>query len=660
MEGHNHKNPGQSGDGHGGHIAKYRNRFWVCLILTLPVLALSETIQKWLNFEFAFSYREFLLIGLSTIIYFYGGWPFLTGSVKEIKEKRPEMMSLITLAITVSFGYSVASILFNFGRDFFWELATLIDVMLLGHWMEARSVIGASKALDELVKIIPAKAHLVKDGQTIEVNADELEVGNIALVKPGEKIPSDGKIVSGSSSVNESLITGESKPVAKSEGDKVIGGSINGEGSLKIKITKTGRETYISQVIKMVKEAQQSKSKTQDLAAKAAAGLFYAALASGAVTYAAWFFIGQADQALSRSITVLVIACPHALGLAIPLVVAISTSITAKNGLLIRNRRAFENTRQIDAIIFDKTGTLTMGEFGVENIISSAINDTLSMAAAVELYSEHTLARAIVSYAKEQDIEIPKAKNFKSIPGKGARAIIDSKEVIIASPNYAKELNIKNGNLDEAKKAEEKGKTVVHVIVDSKIIGSIALANQIRTESFEAVKKLKQMKIKTYMLTGDAEKVAESVANELGIDEYYAEILPDEKADIVKEIKKKNKKVAMVGDGINDAPALATADVGIAIGAGTDVAIESAEIILVKNNPLDAVRIIKFSEKTYSKMKQNLWYAAGYNIAAIPLAAGALARFGIILNPAVGALLMSLSTVAVAVNAQTLRKNSKL
>jgi len=643
---------------HSTHIAQYKNRFWISLILTLPVLLLSEMIQAWLGFEFDFPFQGIIILVFSSVIYFYGGWPFLRDTLTEVKNKKPGMMTLISMAISVSFFYSISAIIFNLGKDFFWELATLIDVMLLGHWMEARSVMGASRALDELVKIIPARAHLIKGETTVDIDVNELKIGDIVLVKPGEKIPSDGIVIEGASSVNEALITGESKPIDKDLKDNVIGGAINGEGALKIKINKTGDQTYLSQVIKLVSEAQESKSKTQDLANKAAAILFYVAAASGTITYIVWLIIGLPEIALERSVTVLVIACPHALGLAIPLVVSLSTSITAKNGMLIRNRKAFESVRNIDAIVLDKTGTLTTGQFGVTDISSPAVNDALALAAAVEIKSEHIIAQAIVESAQEKNIKIPKTSNFKAIPGKGASAIVEGKKVIVGNRNLALESNVKLN--EDAQKLEEQGKTTVYVIADKKHIGTIALADQIRPESKDAIQKLKKMNIKTYMLTGDSERVARSVAEELKIDNYFAQVLPGEKADYVKSLQKQGLKVAMVGDGINDAPALATADVGIAIGTGTDVAIESAEIILVKNNPKDAVRIINFSRKTYSKMIQNLWWAAGYNIIAIPLAAGILYSYGIILNPAIGALLMSLSTVIVALNAQTLRKYATL
>jgi P-type Cu2+ transporter len=519
-----------------------------------------------------------------------------------------------------------------------------------------KSVLGASRALEELVKVMPTTAHLVKNGKIEDVPLSQLKPKNLVLVRPGEKIPSDGIVIEGESFVNEALLTGESKPTHKGTEDKVIGGAINGEGVLKIRIEKTGEETYLSQVITLVKQAQMSKSKTQDLANRASALLFYVAVIVGVVTYSAWFLLGHPEIALTRAVTVLVITCPHALGLAIPLVVALSTSITAQNGILIRDRKAFETVRNIDAIVFDKTGTLTEGRFGVSDVISFIPEEELlQLTASVELNSEHIIATAIVKHAQEKNIEIPETESFKAIPGKGAKGKVNGKEVYVGSPNLMNELNV-NVEDKKIKTLQEQGKTVVFVVVDGKLAGVFALADIIRKESYKAIKELQDLGIKVYMLTGDAEEVAELVSKELGITDYFAQVLPDQKAEKIKLLKEKGKKVAMVGDGINDAPALVTADVGIAIGAGTDVAVESADIILVKNNPRDVSKVASLSQKTYSKMVQNLWWAAGYNIVAIPLAAGILFNFGIILSPAVGALLMSLSTIIVAINSQTLRR----
>ena len=641
---------------HVHHIEEFKRKFWFSLILTIPILLLSEMIQMWFNFSLKIPFQKEVLFLLSLIIYFYGGWPFLKGLIREIKKRQPGMMTLIGTAISVAFFYSAGTVFLISGKDFFWELATLIDVMLLGHWIEAKSVLGASRALEELVKIMPTTAHLVKNGKIVDVPVSQLKAKDMVLVRPGEKIPSDGLVVEGESFVNEALLTGESRPVHKQIEDKVIGGAINEEGVLKVRIEKTGEETYLAQVIKLVRQAQESKSKTQDLANRAASLLFYVALGVGIITYLTWFLLGSSNLALERSVTVLVIACPHALGLAIPLVVALSTSITAKSGILIRDRRAFELVKDVDAVVFDKTGTLTVGKFGVSEVISFIPEDELlKLTASVELNSEHIIATAIVEYTKDKALEIPQADEFKAIPGKGAYGKVEGKELYVGSPSLLKEMKIETED-KEIKELQEQGKTVVFTVIDGKLVGAFALSDRIRKESYEAVKKLKEIGVKVYMLTGDAEEVARWVAKELDIDDYFAQVLPDEKAEKVKFLKEKGYRVAMVGDGINDAPALVTADVGVAIGAGTDVAIESADLILVKNDPRDVPRVTDLSQKTYSKMVQNLWWAAGYNIFAIPLAAGVLSNFGIVVSPAIGALLMSLSTVIVAFNSQTLRE----
>jgi len=643
-------------DGHAHHIVEFKRKFLISLILTIPILILSETIQEGFNFSITIIFQQETVFILALIIYVYGGLPFLRGMYKEIQNHQPGMMTLIATAISVAFFYSTATVFIIVSKDFFWELATLVDVMLLGHWIEAKSVMGASRALEELVKIMPTTAHLVKNGEVVDIPVTDLKKDNVVLIRPGEKIPSDGIIIEGETFVNEALLTGESKPVHKKSENKVIGGSINDEGVLKVKIEKTGEETYLSQVISLVREAQSSKSKTQDLANRASALLFYVALSVGIITYLVWFLLGTADVALERSVTVLVIACPHALGLAIPLVVAISTSITAKSGILIRDRKAFETMRAVDVVVFDKTGTLTEGKFGVTNVVSLIPEkELLELASAIEFNSEHIIAKAIVDYAKEKQIMIPETTEFNAIPGKGAKGKVKEKTVYIGSPNLLEELNLELDNEDIVK-LQKQGNTVVFVIIDGKLAGAFALSDKVREVSKEAVRKLKENGVKVYILTGDAKEVAASVSEELGIEDYFAEVSPDQKAEKIKSLKEKGLKVAMVGDGINDAPALVTADVGIAIGAGTDVAIESADIILVKNDPKDVVRVADLSKKTYSKMVQNLWWAGGYNIIAIPLAAGLLNNFGVVVSPAIGALLMSISTVIVALNSQTLRK----
>jgi Cu2+-exporting ATPase len=642
---------------HAHHMQMFKKKFWISLALTIPILLLSETIQMWLNLTWIrVPFQREILLVLSAIIYAYGGLPFLQGMVQEIRDKQPGMMTLIGTAISVAFFYSVATVVLITGVDFFWELATLIDIMLLGHWIEAKSVLGASRALEEIVKIMPTNAHVLKNGEVTDVPVAQLNAGDLVLVRPGEKIPADGVVAEGESFVNEAFLTGESKPVHKEKEGEVIGGAINGEGVLRVRIERTGEATYLAQVIKLVRQAQESKSRTQDLANRAAGLLFYAALGVGIVTFVVWSLVASTGVALERTVTVLVIACPHALGLAVPLVVALSTSITAKSGILIRDRKAFEMIKDVDAVVFDKTGTLTEGKFGVSDIVAYIPEEKLlALTASIELNSEHIIAKAIVGYADEKGVKITNAKDFRALPGKGAYGKVSRNEVYVGSPALLGEMKIEMNDL-KIKALQEQGKTVVFTVVDGKLAGAFALADRVRKESKEATAKLKELGVKVYMLTGDSEEVASWVAKELGIDEYFAQVLPDQKAEKIKALKEKGYKVAMVGDGINDAPALVTADVGVAIGAGTDVAIESADIILVKNDPRDVPKVRDLSQKTYSKMIQNLWWAAGYNIIAIPLAAGALYNFGVLLPPAVGALVMSLSTVIVALNSQTLRK----
>jgi len=642
---------------HAHHMKEFQRKFWISLVFTVPILLLSEMIQMWFGLTWIrIPLQKEVLFLLSLFVYAYGGLPFLKGLVQEIKARQPGMMTLIGTAISVAFFYSAATVFGLAGKDFFWELATLIDVMLLGHWIEARSVLGASRALEELVRIMPTTAHLVKDGEVVDTPALQLKIGDIVLVRPGEKIPSDGIVVEGESFVNEALLTGESKPVQKTMKDKVIGGAINGDGILNVRIEKTGEETYLAQIIQLVKQAQESKSRAQDLANRAAALLFYVALSVGIATYAFWFLFGNPDVALERSVTVLVIACPHALGLAIPLVVAISTSITAKNGILIRDRRAFEMIKDVDAVVFDKTGTLTEGKFGVSDVVS-LIPETelLMLTASVELNSEHIIAKTLVEYVQEKRVEFSRTDEFRAIPGKGAYGKVEDKKIYVGGPNLLREMNIEVVD-QKMKLLQEQGKTVVFTVVEGKLAGAFALSDRIRGESREAVSELRKKGLSVFMLTGDAEEVARSVARELKIDDYFSQVLPDQKAAKINLLKEKGHKIAMVGDGINDAPAIISADVGIAIGAGTDVAIESADIILVRNDPRDVLKVMDLSKKTYSKMVQNLWWAAGYNIITIPLAAGILSSFGFVLPPAVGAIIMSLSTVIVAFNSQTLRK----
>ena len=643
---------------HEGHVTEdFKRRFIISLIFTIPILALSPFIQDLFRFKLEFPGSIYALFLLSTFVYFYGGYPFLKGFFNEIKDKNVGMMTLIATAISAAYFYSSAVVFGLKGEVFFWELATLIDIMLLGHWIEMRSVLGASRALEELVKIMPSEAHLIKDGQTVDVKVETLKPGDRVLVKPGEKIPVDGAVIEGETSVNESMLTGESKPVTKRAEDNVIGGSINGEGSISVEVRKIGSETYLNQVIELVRQAQESKSKTQDLADNAARWLTIISLSVGAITLAAWLYFGRDSAfAVERAVTVMVISCPHALGLAVPLVVAVSTSLAAKSGLLIRDRSAFEKARDLQAVVFDKTGTLTEGRFGVTDIVPLADlneNEVLRMTASLEANSEHPIAAGIVNSSKEKGVELVHIHEFKAIPGKGVEGQVQGKRWMVVSPGYLREnkIDLKDERLD---KLAQQGKTVVFLLEENRPIGAVALADIIRKESREAIDKLKSMNIKCMMLTGDNRFVAKWVAEDLGLDDFFAEVLPHEKAEAIKKVQKEYI-VAMVGDGVNDAPALVQADVGIAIGAGTDVAVESADIVLVRNDPRDVASIVSLSKKTYTKMFQNLMWATGYNALAIPLAAGILYSYGILLSPAIGAILMSASTVIVAINARLLK-----
>lgn len=655
-----HKNQKEHGGHHTHMVGDFKKRFYISLIITFPILFLSPMIQMFLSVNWRFNGDMYILFALSTFVFFYGGWPFLTGAKDELKLKTPGMMTLITLAIVVAYVYSSAAALGLATNDFFWELATLIDIMLLGHWIEMRSVMGASKALEELAKLMPSEAHLIdENGHIKDIEISELKQGDNVLVKPGEKVPIDGEIVDGKSTIDESMLTGESIPVEKGKGDEAIGGSINGEGSLTISVKRVGEETYLSKVITLVREAQESKSKVQDLANRAAKWLFYGALAAGFITFVFWVSIGYPISfAMERMVTVLIIACPHALGLAVPLVVSVSTSIAARKGLLIRNRTAFEGARNIQAIVFDKTGTLTKGEFGVTHIHAEGTysdNEIIMYAASVEAQSQHPLARGIITNAKEKGITLAKVTDFESLTGKGLRGTVEGKEVMVVSPGYVKQQNL-TYDQDSFNIWSEEGKTVIFTLIDGELAGMIALADIVRENSKEVLSELKTMGIKSVMLTGDNRKVAQYVGNQLGMDEIIAEVLPHEKSNKIEQIQnEEGLRTAMTGDGVNDAPALVKADLGIAIGTGTDVAIETADVILVRSDPNDVLNIIKLSKATYGKMLQNLWWAAGYNIVAIPLAAGALYSFGIILTPAVGAVLMSLSTVIVAINAKLLK-----
>ena len=654
----------QDHGGHKKHEIMFRNRFWVSLVLSIPVLVYSPTLKDWLGFTPpTFPGSRWITPLFSVIIFFYGGLPFLRMAVPELRDRKPGMMTLISLAIVVAFAYSLATLFFDAGSGFFWELVTLIDVMLLGHWIEMRSVRQASRALDELAQLMPDTAERVRsDGSTEEVPVDELEKGDLVLVRPGASVPADGTVEEGESQVNQAMITGESKPVDKEPGDEVIGGTINGDGSLRVRVTATGEDTALAGIMRLVEEAQESKSETQLLADRAAGWLFYIALGVAVVTAVAWTLaVGFNVDVVKRVATVLVIACPHALGLAIPLVVAITTSMAASNGILVRDRLALERAREIDTVIFDKTGTLTEGRFGVVDMAtveSWADDDALALATAVEGDSEHTIARGIRRAAEDRELTPPSVSDFEAIKGRGVRATREGHPVHVGGPQLLEmlEIDLPDSLVDFRDAARDKGQTVIYLVDDGQVVAGFALADVIRPESQEAVQRLHDIGIEVAMLTGDSEAVARVVADKLGIDRYFAEVLPEHKDQRVTELHEQGQQVAMVGDGVNDAPALTRADVGIAIGSGTDVAVESAGIILVKNNPLDVLRVIKLSQATYRKMIQNLFWAAGYNVIALPLAAGVLAPFGFLLSPAVGALLMSLSTVIVAINAQLLRR----
>ncbi|MEP6673739.1 MAG: copper-translocating P-type ATPase [Ferruginibacter sp.] len=637
-------------------IDDFKKRFYVVLILTVPIILLSQMIQHWLKIDWQFAGSKYVLLGLSTVVFFYGGWPFLKGLVDEVKAKNPGMMFLIGFAITVSYVYSVAIVFGLEGTDFFWELTTLILIMLLGHWIEMKSVAGASKELELLVQLMPADAHMVMPDMLHDVKTDTLKENDIILVKPGEKVAADGVIQEGESYLNESMLTGESTPVQKKVGDKVIAGAINGNGAIKVTVSHAAKDSYLSQVIKLVDDAQKSKSKTQLLADTAAKWLTVIAIVAGISTFLYWYLTGQPLAfAMERMVTVIVICCPHALGLAVPLVVAKSTALSAKHGLLIKNRTAFENARKITIIVFDKTGTLTIGKFQVSKIVSLQKdipeNELIRLASALEQKSEHPIATGILQKVKDLSLTIPATENFNAITGKGVEAMVEGKKILVVSPGYLKENNIALPTTFTANDTE----TIVFVIINNVLSGYIALSDEIRPESAEAIATLKKEKIKSILLTGDNNKVAKSVSETLGMESFIAEVLPPQKLEKIKELQSKGEFVAMTGDGVNDAPALAQADIGIAVGSGSDIAAETAGIVLVNSNPKDIVSLILFGKATYKKMIQNLIWATGYNLVALPLAAGVLYHQGILLSPAAGAALMTVSTVVVAINASMLK-----
>jgi Cu2+-exporting ATPase len=654
----------QGHDQHAGHsVEMFRAKFWWSVVLTLPTLVWSPMIQEWLGFRApTFPGSRYIPATFGTILFFYGGMVFLQGAVREIKDRLPGMMTLISLAIIVAFAFSLAVTLGVPGMDLWWELSTLITIMILGHWIEMRSVSQARGALKELAKLVPDTTVRVVDDKTEEVPVADLREGDAVLIRPGSSIPADGVVIDGTTAVNEAMITGESRPVEKKPGDKVIAGTVNGAGSLRVKVTGTGERTALAGIMRLVAQAQSSRSRAQALADRAAFFLTIVAVVSAAITLTVWLLAGAAPAfAVERVVTVLVIACPHALGLAIPLVIAISTTLGARAGLLVRNRRGLEEARNLNAVFFDKTGTLTRGEFRVVEVATVtglSIDDALKLAASVERDSEHTIAQGVVKSAEERSLSLSRAEQFQAIPGQGVKAVVDGRSLMIGGPALLRQLGIELPPVLRAAldRATSRAQTAITLIEGRTPLAVLAVADAIREESHEAVRRLHEQGIEVIMMTGDAKEVADAVAKELGIERVFAEVLPEQKASKIEEVKRTGKRVAMVGDGVNDAPGLLTADVGIAIGAGTDVAVEAGDVVLMRSDPRDVPRIITLSKATYRKMVQNLWWAAGYNIAAIPLAAGVLAPWGIVLNPAVGAILMSFSTVVVALNAQLLRR----
>lgn len=663
MADHAHGHEGH--DRHAGHsVAMFRDKFWISLALTIPTLLWGHMLQR------AFGYQAPMFPGamwiapvFGTAVFLYGGSVFIQGAISELKDRVPGMMTLIALAISVAFVFSAVVTIGFPGMPLWEELSTLVTIMLLGHWIEMRSISQAQGALKELAKLLPNTATRVVGDRTQEVPISELKDGDVVLVRPGASVPADGIVRQGATGVNESMITGESRPVEKKEGDKVIAGTVNGSGSLRVEVTGTGDRTALAGIMRLVEHAQSSRSRAQTLADRAAFALTLIALGAGVVTLIVWRAIRPGDPAfaIERVVTVLVIACPHALGLAIPLVIAISTTLGARSGLLVRDRRGLEAARNLNAVVFDKTGTLTKGEFGVANIATAdgiEPNEALRLAASVEADSEHSIAQGIVKTARERGLDVRSPEGFEAIPGKGAKARVEGRELYIGGPALLRALGltVPEKLASAPKRAEEEGKASIYLADRTSVLAAFTLADVVRPESHEAVRALHDMRIEVVMMTGDAGPVAQAVASELGIDHVFAEVLPDQKASKIEELKHGGKRVAMVGDGVNDAPALVTADVGIAIGAGTDVAVEAGDIVLVRSDPRDVPRIVALSRASYRKMIQNLWWAAGYNIVAIPLAAGVLASRGIVLSPAVGAVLMSASTVIVAVNAQLLRR----
>ena len=651
-------------DKHAGHsVEMFRDRFWITLLLSIPTLVWSDMIQMWFGYRApVFPGSAYIPPVFGTAVYLYGGWVFLAAGVRELRDRLPGMMTLISLAISVAFFFSLAVTLGYPGEALWWELATLVTIMLLGHWIEMRSIFQASGALRELAKLLPSTAQRIVGERNEDVPISELRDGDLVLVRPGASVPADGVVRGGKSDVNESMVTGESVPVQKNEGAKVIAGTVNGAGSLRVEVTGTGEHTALANIMRLVEQAQTSRSRAQALADRAAFLLTIVAIAAGALTLIVWLALGATGAfAVERVVSVLVIACPHALGLAVPLVIAISTTLGARSGLLVRDRRGLEEARHLTTVVFDKTGTLTRGEFRVVDIATDGslqANEALRLAAAVERDSEHTIAQGIVKSAEEQQLSVPKAERFEAIPGHGVRAVVEGREYYMGGPAMLRRLNVTPAAAvrEAADRAASRGQASVYLLTSTSAVAAFAVADAVRSESREAIQRLHEQHIEVVMLTGDAQAVANAVAQDLGIDTVFAEVLPGDKVNKIKQLKARGKRVAMVGDGVNDAPALVTADVAIAIGAGTDVAVEAGDVVLVRSDPRDVPRIIALSRASYRKMVQNLWWAAGYNILAIPLAAGVLIQQGILLPPAFAAVLMSASTVIVALNAQLLRR----
>ncbi|MBX8936445.1 heavy metal translocating P-type ATPase [Enterococcus gilvus] len=663
MNGHDHHEMDHGGMDHSMHMGNFKQKFWLSLVLSVPIIIFSPMMGMQLPFQFTFPGSEWVVLVLATILFIYGGEPFLSGAKMELKMKSPAMMTLIAMGISVAYIYSLYSFIANkvnpheHVMDFFWELATLIVIMLLGHWVEMSAVSNASNALKKLAELLPDEVNKIDaDGSTSKVKLQDIHSGDLLLVRAGDKMPTDGEIIKGSTIVDESAVTGESKGVQKNVGDTVIGGSVNGDGTIRVKVTGTGEDGYLAKVMTMVQQAQQEKSKLESISDKVAKWLFYIALAAGILTFIAWLIVADLPQALDRMVTVFVIACPHALGLAIPLVIARSTSLAAKNGLLLKSRQALEQGNQLDYVFLDKTGTLTEGKFtvtGVEALAEMDKTEVLKYIGALESQTNHPLAVGVMNYLKSENIESYQAQDVSTLKGIGVSGTLEGHQVILANQKEVEKRQL-SFDQEKLKDYQAQGNTISFLLIDDQLIAFFAMGDTLKAQAQDFIKELRDVGIEPVMLTGDNQAAAKAVADYLGIKEFYSELLPDDKEKIIKEYTDKGKKVMMVGDGINDAPALARASIGMAIGAGTDIAIDSADVVLTNSNLPDILKFVRLAKKTHSKMIQNLWWGAGYNILAIPLAAGVLAPLGILLSPAVGAILMSLSTIIVAINAMTL------